>query len=115
MKNLLRAAVASLALLSSPAMADEWPQRGINLTVGYGAGGTTDSTARVLATLLEKELETKVTVINKPGGGGAVAAGLAKAQKPDGYNVFTFTTGAAVLSPHTKELPYDTLNDFTFI
>ncbi|MFV1493573.1 tripartite tricarboxylate transporter substrate binding protein [Phaeobacter sp. JH18-32] len=115
MKRILKAAVAGLVLLSGAASAGEWPERGINLTVGYGAGGTTDSTARVLATLLEEQLGTKVTVINKPGGGGSVAAALAKAQKPDGYNVFTLTTGAAVLSPHTQDMPYDTLNDFTFI
>lgn len=115
MKNLIKTAAVGLLMLSGAAMADEWPTKGINLTVGYGAGGTTDSTARVLATLLEAELGTSVTVINKPGGGGSVAAALASGQKPDGYNVFTFTTGAAVLSPHTQDLPYDTLNDFTFI
>lgn len=115
MKNLLKSAAVGLLMLSGPALADDWPAKGINLTVGYGAGGTTDSTARVLATLLEEELGTSVTVINKPGGGGSVAAGLAAAQRPDGYNVFTFTTGAAVLSPHRQDLPYDTLKDFTFI
>ncbi|NVK12906.1 MAG: tripartite tricarboxylate transporter substrate binding protein [Rhodobacteraceae bacterium] len=115
MKILLKTAALGLAVFATAATAGEWPEKNINLTVGYGAGGTTDSTARVLASLLEEELGSTVTVINKPGGGGSVAAGLGAAQKPDGYNVFTFTTGAAVLSPHTQELPYDTLTDFTFI
>ncbi|MGJ8627961.1 MAG: Bug family tripartite tricarboxylate transporter substrate binding protein [Sulfitobacter sp.] len=115
MKNVLKTAAVGLVVLAGAAMADDWPEKGINLTVGYGAGGTTDSTARVLASLLEEDLGVSVTVINKPGGGGSVAAALASAQRPDGYNVFTFTTGAAVLSPHTQDLPYDPLNDFTFI
>ena len=115
MKNLFKVASVGLLMWAGAASAEDWPKQGINLTVGYGAGGTTDSTARVLATLLEADLGISVTVINKPGGGGAVAAALATAQNPDGYNVFTFTTGAAVLSPHTQDLPYDTLNDFTFI
>ena len=115
MKNVLKLAALGLLMLSSPAFAKDWPSKGITLTVSYGAGGTTDSTARVLATLLEEELGTNVTVINKPGGGGAVAAGLAAAQRPDGYNLFTFTTGSAIISPHLRELPYDTLSDFTFI
>ncbi|MDC0660879.1 tripartite tricarboxylate transporter substrate binding protein [Leisingera sp. SS27] len=115
MKTLLKTAALGLAVFATAATAGDWPEKNINLTVGYGAGGTTDSTARVLASLLEEELGATVTVINKPGGGGSVAAGLGAAQKPDGYNVFTFTTGAAVLSPHTQELPYDTLTDFTFI
>jgi tripartite-type tricarboxylate transporter receptor subunit TctC len=101
--------------ISTQTIASDWPSKNIKLTVGYGAGGTTDSTARVLASLLERSLGQKVTVLNKPGGGGAVAASLNKGKKADGYNVFTFTTGAAVLSPHMQDLPYDTLSDFTFI
>jgi len=116
MKKIFKFIVISyILILSGSLMAEDWPKKSINLTVGYGAGGTTDSTARVLALLLEKELGTSVTVINKPGGGGSVAAALASVKKPDGYNVFTFTTGAAVLSPHRQVLPYDTLTDFTFI
>lgn len=115
MKNILHAAAMGLTLLSGAAMADGWPEREINLTVSYSAGGTTDSTARVLAALLESELDTTVTVVNKPGGGGSVAAALASAQRPDGYNIFTYVTGAAVISPHRQDLPYDPLEDFTFI
>lgn len=115
MKDMLKTALVGLALLASPAAADDWPKKGINLTVAYGAGGTTDSTARVLASLLERELDTSVTVINKPGGGGSVAAGLASAQRADGYNLFTYVTGAAVISPHRQDLPYDPLEDFTFV
>lgn len=103
------------SLPASFAHGDEWPERAIRLTVGYAAGGTTDSTARVLASLLERELGTGVTVLNRPGGGGSVAAGLAMTQPADGYNIFTITTGAAVLTPHTQALPYDPLADFTYI
>lgn len=115
MKKLILLALPLALSISANISAGEWPNRTINLTVGYGAGGTTDSTARVLATILEKDLGKKVTVLNKPGGGGSVAAALAKSQKPDGYNLFTFTTGAAVLTPHMQDLPYDPLTDFTFI
>ena len=114
MKNVLKTAAAGLIMLAGAAMADDWPKKSINLTVGYGAGGTTDSTARVLASLLEEDLGVSVTVINKPGGGGSVAAALGSAERPDGYNIFTFTTGAAVLSPHTQDLPYDTLKRLHF-
>ncbi|WP_225911818.1 tripartite tricarboxylate transporter substrate binding protein [Vibrio nigripulchritudo] len=104
-----------LTVWSVHSSANNWPKRNIQLTVGYGAGGTTDSTARVLAKLLEDDLGKKVVVVNKPGGGGAVAASLAKGARPNGYALFTFTTGAAVLSPHMQTLPYDPLNDFTLI
>ncbi len=115
MKHFIYTFLMVSLFVGATANADTWPKRPIKLTVGYGAGGTTDSTARVLASLLEKELDNKVTVLNKPGGGGAVAAALAKSAKADGYSLFTLTTGAAVLAPHTQDLTYDTLNDFTFI
>ncbi|QPJ64337.1 MAG: tripartite tricarboxylate transporter substrate binding protein [Candidatus Nitrohelix vancouverensis] len=105
-----------LALSFFPnAWAADWPKRTIKLTVGFGAGGTTDSTARLLAKILEKDLGKRITVINKPGGGGSVAAALTRAQRPDGYNLFTLATGASVLMPHMLDLPYDPLKDFTFI
>ncbi|MGH1539061.1 MAG: tripartite tricarboxylate transporter substrate binding protein [Arenicella sp.] len=115
MKKIILLLVAMNLFFVTAANAKEWPAKTIKLTVGYGAGGTTDSTARVLASILEESLGKKVTVLNKPGGGGSVAAALAKNAKPDGYNVFTFTTGAAVLTPHMQDLPYDPLSDFTFI
>lgn len=115
MKHFIGKIVTISLFFSLQVHATDWPKRPIKLTVGYGAGGTTDSTARVLASLLEEELGTKITVLNKPGGGGSVAAALAKTQKPDGYSLFTFTTGAAVISPHMQNLTYDTLNDFTFV
>ena len=118
MKHIRKVSLALIVtgtLISAITQASEWPAKGITLTVGYGAGGTTDTTARVLAASLEKSLETKVTVLNKAGGGGSVAAALAKGKKPDGYNLFTLTTGAAVLSPHMQDLPYDPIVDFTYI
>lgn len=114
-KKISLALIFTGTLMSAFTQAAEWPVKGIKLTVGYGAGGTTDTTARVLAALLENSLKTKVTVLNKPGGGGAVAAALGKGKKADGYNLFTLTTGAAVLSPHMQDLPYDPIKDFTHI
>jgi tripartite-type tricarboxylate transporter receptor subunit TctC len=99
--------------LFSAAMADDWPDRPIKLTVAYGAGGTTDSTARMLASFLEEDLGETVTVLNKPGGGGSVAATLAASQRPDGYNIFTFVTGAATITPHLQNVPYDPVTSFT--
>lgn len=120
MKKLIVLSTKVLFLLSclvslNLATAADWPSKSIKLTVAYGAGGTTDLTARVLASILEQELDTTVTVLNKPGGGGSVAAGLGKIERPDGYSLFTVTTGAAILSPHMQDLPYDSLKDFTYI
>ena len=57
MKFLHRAAVALAALVVSGVAAAAYPERPITLIVPWGAGGGTDATARIIGTLLEKELE----------------------------------------------------------
>lgn len=99
--------------LISNAMAADWPSKPIKLTIAYGAGGTTDMSARLLGSLLEKELGQTVVCQNKPGGGGTVAASIAATQKPDGYELFTLVTAPAAITPHMQEVPFDPLTDFT--
>ena len=51
-------------------------------------------------------------VVNKPGGGSAVAVALLKTEKPDGYTIGILPSGA-VLSQHMRKVPYDSAQDFT--
>jgi len=53
-----------------------WPEKPITMYVSYAAGATTDITARALASAAEKILGVPITIENKAGGGGTVAAGL---------------------------------------
>ncbi|WP_029725242.1 tripartite tricarboxylate transporter substrate binding protein [Desulfotignum balticum] len=106
------ALLASLVLVQT-GLAKDWPARPLKLTIAYSAGGTTDMSARLLASLLEKELGQPVVCQNKPGGGGTVAASIAATQKPDGYNIFTLVTAPAAITPHMQDLPFDPLTDFT--
>ncbi len=102
-------------LVTTNGFAADWPNKPIKLTVAYGAGGTTDMSARLLATILEKDLGQTVVVQNKPGGGGSVAASIAATNKPDGYNIFTLVTAPAAITPHMQKLTFNPLTDFTFI
>lgn len=103
------------SLMGAMAFAEDWPTKPIRLVIGYGAGGSTDMVSRLLASKLEKELGVAVVCENKPGGGGTVTASLAKAQKPDGYFLFTLVTAPAFITPHTQDVPFDPLKDFTVI
>jgi putative tricarboxylic transport membrane protein len=72
--------LASLAILSglvaapNAARAQDYPSGPVQILVAYGAGGGTDTLARLLAPSLSKILGKPVTVQNLPGGGGQVAA-----------------------------------------
>lgn len=104
----------SCSLLNSVQSA-EWPAKPIKITIAFGAGGTTDMSTRMLASLLEEELGQTVLSENKPGGGGATAASLATKQRPDGYNFFTLVTAAGTINPHRQKLPYNPLEDFAMV
>jgi tripartite-type tricarboxylate transporter receptor subunit TctC len=88
-RSLLAGAVAAVALVASalPAAAQNYPSRPITLIVPWGAGGGTDATARIIGSLLEKELGQPVTVVNRTGGSGVVGHAAIASAPPDGYTI----------------------------
>ena len=88
-RSFLAGAVAALALVASalPAAAQNYPSRPITLIVPWGAGGGTDATARIIGSLLEKELGQPVTVVNRTGGSGVVGHSAIASAPPDGYTI----------------------------
>ena len=87
----LAGALALSVLAVAPAMA-QYPDHAINLIVPWAAGGGTDATGRIVATLLEKELGQPVNVINRTGGGGIVGHTEISYSPPDGYTLGVITT-----------------------
>lgn len=83
------AALGGLAIFAAagPAAAQGYPARPITLIVPWGAGGGTDATARIVGSLLEKELGQPVTVVNRTGGSGVVGHAAIAAAAPDGYTI----------------------------
>jgi tripartite-type tricarboxylate transporter receptor subunit TctC len=92
-----------------------WPERAITLVHGFGAGGNADVTARVVAERLQALLGQNVIVEPKPGAGGRAAAGIIARSSADGYTLFMLPGGHAASAALYGQLPYDSLNDFTFI
>ena len=63
-----------LALVTTAVFAQgqqEYPNKNINMTVPYGAGGTTDLTARALANAMGKDLGVTINIVNTAGAGGS--------------------------------------------
>ena len=77
---------AGLAFAAGAAQA-AWPERPITLIVPWGAGGGTDATARIIGSLLEKELKQPVNVVNRTGGSGVVGHQAIASAQPDGYTI----------------------------
>jgi len=59
--------------------------------VGLAAGGITDVTARLYSEVVARNLGLRVSVENRPGAGGAVAAAAVQAAPPDGYTLLVFS------------------------
>ncbi len=112
------ALVAILAFaLSFPlsASSQSYPVKPITIYCGYEAGGAVDVSTRALAQEAEKVLGVPVVVENKPGGASTVAASLLAVKKPDGYTLGSIAGGALLMRPHLMKLPYNPLEDFTYI
>ncbi len=84
------AAIAGLGLGYGSAEA-AYPERPITIIVPWGAGGGTDATARILASLMEQELGQPVTVVNRTGGSGVVGHSAIATAEPDGYTLGIIT------------------------
>jgi tripartite-type tricarboxylate transporter receptor subunit TctC len=89
-KALVRA-LAAAALAFAAAAQAAYPERPITLIVPWGAGGGTDATARIIGTLLEKELGQPVNVVNRTGGSGVVGHSAIAQAAPDGYTIGIIT------------------------
>lgn len=103
-------AAATSALLA-PARAQAYPARPVSLIVPWGAGGGTDATARIIATLLEKELGQPFNVVNLTGGSGVVGHAEIATARPDGYTIGMLTVEIAML--HWQAMTHLTPRNFT--
>ena len=92
-------AAAGSALLAGtvPAAAQAWPNRPITMIVPWGAGGGTDATARIIGTLLERDLKQPVNVVNRTGGSGVVGHSAIATAAPDGYTLGMITVEISMM------------------
>jgi tripartite-type tricarboxylate transporter receptor subunit TctC len=96
--------------------AQQFPSRPITILVGFGAGGATDTIARIYAQKMSEQLNTPVIVVNKPGASQLLAIHSLKSARPDGYTLYLATGSALAQGPAVrKDLDYDPLKDFSLI
>jgi tripartite-type tricarboxylate transporter receptor subunit TctC len=99
---ILSAAAVALALsaMGLPATAQPYPSRSMTILVGYSAGGQADALARIIGKQLGENLKISVTIENKTGANGMIAAQAAARAEPDGYTVLLVTDAMVAIDPH---------------
>ncbi|MBW2610003.1 MAG: tripartite tricarboxylate transporter substrate binding protein [Deltaproteobacteria bacterium] len=122
LRNRLFEKVAVLALvfglasvtITSNAVAG-FPEKPINIWVGFSAGGSAHTISTLIAKELKKTLGQPIVVTVKSGGAGSVMAAQLAKVKPDGY-----TLGVAVMDTWafmplvSKKASYE-IGDFTYL
>jgi putative tricarboxylic transport membrane protein len=106
---------ALLGMVASQGLAQGFkPTRPIEVVVHTGPGGGSDVLARAVAIMIEKEklLPVRMQVVNKTGGGAAVAAAYL-AEKAGDPNTIGFFTGVWLTTPLISAESKITLRDLT--
>ena len=88
----------------------KYPDRPINMIVGFSPGGASDLGSKVVADKLEEFLGEPLVANYKPGGGGTLSASYLAKAKQDGYTTLVMVSFMN-LPPEVKKLDYS-LNDF---
>ncbi|PAU77181.1 Bug family tripartite tricarboxylate transporter substrate binding protein [Halomonas salipaludis] len=115
--QLLGTALLSAAMavgVAGQVQADDFPSKPLTLVVGWGAGGSTDIQARVLANVLEEQLGQPVNVVNQPGAGGGVALSRLAVSDDEGYTFVFGTSMTITFGPLSTETNYQ-LDDFRYV
>lgn len=98
------------------AIAGSFPARGqgptsgrpLRILVGFAAGGSSDTAARIVASKLQERTGITTIVENKPGASGTIATEAAVRATPDGSVIVLAAMTATVMARLTvANLPYD--------
>jgi tripartite-type tricarboxylate transporter receptor subunit TctC len=119
-RNVLQAASGLGAALLLPrlalAQADHYPSGPVTMIVPFGAGGSTDVIARLLAGDVAARINGSIIVEDKPGAGGNIGTRQVAVSKPDGSTLLYSTATPFCINPYVyKTLPFDPDNDFSAV
>jgi len=114
MRTIIASMSCVVGLASSPtAVAQQnYPTKPITMVVPAEPGGVTDIVARTISTRLSEKLGQSVLIDNRGGASGVIGTEFAARAAPDGYTLLVTPPPAAVIVPHYRKVPYDTLKDF---
>ncbi|MGZ5153753.1 MAG: Bug family tripartite tricarboxylate transporter substrate binding protein, partial [Burkholderiales bacterium] len=94
-------------------MAQAYPNRPVRLIAPYGAGGSYDLIARIVAQKLGEQMGQQVIVDNRPGAAGRIGMETAVKAAPDGYTLVTIGNSQVIVPIVYGKAPYDLARDIT--
>jgi tripartite-type tricarboxylate transporter receptor subunit TctC len=112
MKKKILAILPALAVsflgFSHAEVPSDYPSRNIEIIVPFGPGGSTDTSARLIANSLGKYLPNNpnVVVVNKPGGATTIAIMALVNADPDGYTLALTSNSPITIQPHFDTTTY---------
>ncbi|MCK9507329.1 MAG: tripartite tricarboxylate transporter substrate binding protein [Pigmentiphaga sp.] len=112
MKSTLALLIASMALLTQSAIAQDFPTRPVRIVVPYPPGGGVDGLARPLAERLSERWGQPVIVENKAGAATIIGTDQVARSKPDGLTLLLTSDSSITSNPHLyDQLPFDPIKD----
>jgi tripartite-type tricarboxylate transporter receptor subunit TctC len=109
-------AVATLALASGTALAQQYPTRPVTIVVPFAAGGPTDIVARSMADAMGRSVQgSNFVVDNAAGAGGTIGVAKVARAAPDGYTLLVHHIGMATAPTLYRKLAFDPLKDFEYV
>ena len=104
---------AALLTTASTVAAQAYPTRPVRFVVPYAPGGSTDTLARSIATVLADQLGQQVVVDNRTGANGDIGMTIVAKAPADGYTVVLGYIANIGIGPSLYEkMPYDPVKDF---
>jgi len=101
----------TLAAAGGSALAG-WPDRPLRIVVPFPAGGSTDAVARLSAEWMARSLGQPVTVENRTGASGTIAAEFVAQAAPDGHTLFMASLAQLSIVPQMGKVRYDPFRSF---
>jgi tripartite-type tricarboxylate transporter receptor subunit TctC len=99
------ATLATLALMSTASMAQNWPNKPVKLIVPAGAGAAPDVIARLLGERLSQAWGQGVVVENRPGAGGIPGMSALARSPNDGYTIGFVPAAMGTITPLVYKNP----------
>ena len=113
-KLLFGMALAALAGVAGPAVAQDYPNRPITMIIPFAAGGPTDVLGRIVGARMGEVLGQQVVIENVGGAGGMTGAARVAQSAPDGYTIGLGTVGTHAQGQSLYKKPlYNAATDFT--